>query len=159
MKRSIMLLAAGFVALALAACNGTATTNTALQNIAAAQAKISNACEVFGPTLKSLQTMDASATPAEQTLVNALVSDSGKLCVANASLDATTLSSLVNTSIPQAITAVGEIPALASKAQGIQFALLAFQTAISAALAQYNSAVPTAIPTVAPIPASAALVA
>jgi hypothetical protein len=151
-RRFSMLLAAGCALLALCACNGTVPANTALQNIAAAQAKIANACEVFGPTLKSLQTMDASATPAEQTLVNALVTDSGKLCAANAALDASTLSSLVNTSIPQAITAVGEIPALSSKAQGIQFALLAFQTAISAALAQYNSAVPAAIPTAASAP-------
>jgi hypothetical protein len=111
------------------------------------QAQVSKACQIVQPTLLSVQAMTVQ-DPAQQVILGKLVTDNAAICAANASLDPSSVTALVNTSIPAAIQVVGLLPIDDAAKVSVQIGLIAFQTALSAAIAQYGS------PVVAPAPAS-----
>lgn len=117
------------------------------------QAQVAKACVVVQPTLLSVQAMTVS-DPAQQLILGAVVKDNAALCAANASIDPSTVSNLVNTSIPAAVQVVGLLPIDGAAKTSAQIGLMAFQVALSAALAQYGSAT---APAVVPAPASGAV--
>lgn len=149
MKRFSMLLAAGFVALALAACGSTSVQQPA-QIAAQVQAQVVKACAVVRPTLLSLQAL-TSADPAKQALFAEIVKDNTAVCAGSATIDTASVTSLINSSIPTAIQGVALLPIDPATKTGIQISLIAFQTALSAAIAQYGT------PTAPPAPASGAI--
>jgi hypothetical protein len=150
MKRLSMLLAAGFATLVLVACGAVPT-----QTAAAVQVQIGKACAVAVPTLADLQAMQAPSTSTTPTAIDKMASDTQFVCAASATVDTTSLSDLVQTAIPAAIQVVTASSLPQDKKTAIQIGLLAFQTALSAALAQYGT--PSA--PAAPAPASAPLAA
>lgn len=140
--KNLMLLAAGLVlSIAFAGCAGTVVVATDFQN------QVAKACAVVQPTLLSLKAMTVS-DPAQQVILGQLVTDNAALCAANASIDPSTVSNLVNTSIPAAVQVVGVLPIDSAAKTTAQIGLMAFQVALSAALAQFGT------PTAAPVPAS-----
>ncbi|NYH21367.1 hypothetical protein [Paraburkholderia bryophila] len=142
--KKLMLLAAGVVlSIAFAGCAETVTVATDFQT------QVAKACAVVQPTLLSVQAMTVS-DPAQQLILGEVVKDNAALCAANASINPTSVSNLVNTSIPAAVQVVGLLPIDSAAKTSAQIGLMAFQVALSAALAQFGA------PTAAPAPASGA---
>jgi hypothetical protein len=140
--KKLMLLAAGLVlSIAFAGCAGTVTVATDFKS------QVTKACAVVQPTLLSVKAMTVS-DPAQQLILGELVKGNAALCAANASIDPSTVSNLVNTSIPAAVQVVGLLPIDDAAKTSAQIGLMAFQVALSAALAQFGT------PTAAPAPAS-----
>lgn len=144
MKSKLMLLAAALIAsIAFAGC-------AEVPKVAGDfQAQVSKACQIVQPTLLSVQAMTVQ-DPAQQVILGKLVTDNAAVCAANASLDPSGVTALVNTSIPAAIQVVGLLPIDDAAKVSVQIGLIAFQTALSAAIAQYGNPV-------APVPASTAV--
>jgi hypothetical protein len=114
------------------------------------QVQVAKACAVVQPTLLSVQAMTVN-DPAQQVIIGQVVKLNGSVCSANASVDPSNVSALVNTSIPAAVQVIALLPIDDAAKAGAQIGLMAFQVALSAALAQYGT--PT---TAAPAPASGA---
>lgn len=143
-----------FIAAIAAVCVGFAGCASVAQDAGTFQAQVAKACAVVQPTLLSVQAMTAS-DPVQQLILGQVVKDNSALCAANASLDPSTVSSLVNTSIPAAVQVVGSLPIDGAAKTSVQIGLMAFQVALSAALAQFGSPVVAPVPASAPIGASA----
>ncbi|MFP3647570.1 hypothetical protein [Paraburkholderia sp. SIMBA_054] len=140
-----MLLAAGLAALMFFA--GCANAPQVASNF---QTQVAKACAVVQPTLLSVQAMTVS-DPAQQVIIRQVVQINGSVCAANASVDPSNVVALVNTSIPAAVQVIALLPIEEAAKSGAQIGLMAFQVALSAALAQYGT--PT---TAAPASASGA---
>ncbi len=125
MKRTLMLLAVGIVALAgLVGCS--ALQQQAVVSAAAnAQAMITQACTVVQPTL-----LDLSASAPTNANLALFTKDNAKVCAAVAALDPTNVNTLVNTTIPEAIGLVGLLPIDADTQTAIRFALGAASIAL-----------------------------
>lgn len=134
MFKKLAVVLAGAIAFAFAGC---AQVPQAASDV---QAQVAKACAIVQPTLLSVQAMTA-ADPAQQVILGKLVADNAAVCAANASLDASTVTALINTSIPAAIQVVGLLPIDDAAKVSVQIGLIAFQTALSAALAQYGAPV------------------
>jgi outer membrane murein-binding lipoprotein Lpp len=143
MKFERMLLAAGLAASLIFA--GCANAPKVAGDF---QAQVAKACAVVQPTLLSVQAMTVN-DPAQQVIIGQVVKLNGSVCAANASVDPSNVSALVNTSIPAAVQVIALLPIDEAAKSGAQIGLMAFQVALSAALAQYGT--PT---TAAPAPAS-----
>lgn len=143
--KKLMLLAAG-LALSALFFSGCAVTTTVATDF---QTQVTKACAVVQPTLLSVKAMTVS-DPAQQLILGEVVKGNAALCAANASIDPSTISNLVNTSIPAAVQVVGLLPIDDAAKTSAQIGLMAFQVALSAALAQFGT------PTAAPVPASGA---
>ena len=139
-----LCLAAGLVAaLAFAGCAN------APQVAGNFQVQVAKACAVVQPTLLSVQAMTVS-DPTQQVIIGQVVKLNGSVCAANASVDPSNVFALVNTSIPAAVQVIALLPIDEAAKSGAQIGLMAFQVALSAALAQYGT------PAVA-VPASGAV--
>jgi hypothetical protein len=114
------------------------------------QTQVAKACAVVQPTLLSVQAMTVS-DPTQQVIIRQVVQLNGSVCAANASVDPSNVFALVNTSIPAAVQVIALLPIDEAAKSGAQIGLMAFQVALSAALAQYGA--PT---TAAPAAASGA---
>lgn len=155
MKRTLMLLAVGIVALAgLVGCS--ALQQQSLASAAAnAQTKITQACTVVQPTL-----LDLSASVPGNANLALLTKDNAKVCAAVAALDPTNVNTLINTTIPEAIGLVGLLPIDDGTQSAIKLALGAASLALSNWLAVYGQPAATAPdPASAPAGASTAVVA
>lgn len=140
MKRLLICLVAVF---AIAGCVNTARVAGNLQT------QVAKACAVVQPTLLSVQAMTVT-DPAQQLILGQLVADNAALCTANASINPTSVTALINTSIPAAIQVLALLPVDQAAKTTAQIGLIAFQTALSAALMQFGA------PVAAPAPASGA---
>ncbi|SOE82093.1 hypothetical protein SAMN05446927_5404 [Caballeronia arationis] len=149
MKKFVLLCVASIVALVLAAC-GSVSVQSPTQIASAVQSQVVKACAVVQPTLLSVQAMTV-ADSSQQAVLAQLVKDNAAVCSGGATIDTTTVASLINTSIPAAIQVVTLLPIDPAAKTGVQIGLIAFQTALSAAVAQYGA------PTAAPAPASGAV--
>jgi hypothetical protein len=146
MKR--MLLAAGIAAsIAFAGCTTTQQADVA-QKAQMLQQQAAKACSVVQPTLLSMQAL-TTGDAAKQALFAEIVKDNAAVCSGTATIDPASVATLVNSSIPAAIQGVALLPVDPATKTAIQIGLIAFQTALSAALAQYG-------PVAAPAPAPAA---
>jgi hypothetical protein len=135
MKR--MLLAAGIAAcLAFAACSTTQQADVA-QKAQLLQQQAAKACAVVQPTLLSIKAMEVT-DPAQEAVFTTLADLNGKVCAAGASIDPSSVAALVNTTIPAALQVVALVPMDPATKMGVQVGLIAFQTALSAALVQYG---------------------
>jgi hypothetical protein len=130
MKKLMLLCAAGILALAA----GCSTVPKVAANV---QTQIAKACAVVQPTLLSVQAMTA-ADPAQQLILAQVVKDNAAVCAAATSVDVASVTDLINTSIPAAIQVVALLPIDGAAKTGAQIGLMAFQVALSAALAQYG---------------------
>jgi uncharacterized membrane protein YkvI len=143
MFKSLCLAAALVTSIALTGCaaSGGATPAAPTQAqiaafAAATQTKIAASCTAFQPTLSSVAAILVTV-PAV-----AAVSDGvGLACAANSTLNTTNLSSLINTSLPTAITDVNN-SSLPNKTV-IVAGLMVLQSSLSVALAEYNLSVAT----------------
>lgn len=110
--------------------------------------QVAKACSVVQPTLLSVKAMEV-ADPAQEAVFTTLADLNGKVCSAGSAIDPTSITTLVNTSIPAALQVVSLVPMDPATKMGVQVGLIAFQTALSAALVQYGPAV--AVPAAAVI--------
>jgi hypothetical protein len=133
----MLRIAAGSVLLALcAACSTTQQADVA-QKAQFLQTQVAKACSIVQPTLLSVKAMEV-ADPAQEAVFMTLADLNGKACEAGATIDPSTVSALVNTSIPAALQVVALVPMDPATKMGVQVGLIAFQTALSAALVQYG---------------------
>ena len=138
-----MLLAAGIAASALVVMAGCTTAQQQDLTALAANAKtqVAKACAVIQPTL-----LDLSASMPADANLKLLAEDNGKLCSAAAALDSTSVQSLINTIIPQAIGLVGLLPIDPAAQASVKLALGAASIALSNWLVVYGSNSATGVP-------------
>lgn len=141
MKKILAALAAGLVALAFLGGCTAAQQQTAETLAANAKTQVSNACSVVQPVLLNL----SASAPGDANLA-LLSADNGKLCAAVTALDATSVQSLINTVIPQAIGLAALLPIDAATQTSIQIALGAASLALSNWLIVYGQPATTADP-------------
>jgi hypothetical protein len=141
MKKIFAALAAGLVALAfLAGC--TAAQQQSIDALAAnAKSQVSQACTIVQPVLLNL----SASAPGDANLA-LLAADNGKLCAAVTALDPTSVQSLVNTVIPQAIGLAALLPIDAATQTTVKIALGAASLALSNWLLVYGQPAATATP-------------
>lgn len=130
MKRILMLLAAGFVALALSACGGTAPTLTFSQ-------QVSIACGAANGEIAILKGDGVFTGGAAVTLDKTVQPAVDKVCKAGASVAKPDLQTLVNTTLPLVKTFVDASSLSPDKIKAADAAIdtgvLAFNLAISLA--------------------------
>ncbi|MCA7902624.1 hypothetical protein LGM39_24955 [Burkholderia cepacia] len=133
-----LLLAAGLATpIAFAACT-TTQQQTATTVATTFQTSVQQACAVVQPELNSLVALasDGNVLLASQaSVLTVLASDNAAVCHAAVDVDTASVQSLVNTSIPSALTIVNDLPLDAQTRLAVQAGLIVFQTALSAALA------------------------
>lgn len=136
--KKMLLLAAGVItsAVLIAGCS-TAQQGDVAQKAQFLQAQVTKACSVVQPTLLSVKAMEV-ADPAQEAVFGTLADLNGKVCAVGASVDPSSVSALINTSIPAALQVVALVPMDPATKMGVQVGLIAFQTALSAALVQYG---------------------
>lgn len=136
-----LCLAAGFAALvALVGC--TAAQQQTIDAVAAnAKAQVSQACTIVQPVLLNL----SASVPGDANLA-LLAADNGKLCAAVTALDATSVQSLINTVIPQAIGLAALLPIDAATQTTVKIALGAASLALSNWLLVYGQSATTVAP-------------
>jgi hypothetical protein len=161
MKRTLMLLAAGFVALALSACNGSAPT---VPQLTPAQF-FAIACPPVQQALTLAPTLGATIPASVQAQLPAATKLANTTCAAGATVSTASVQQFVSTAIPAANAIAQAAPdnvlAAAQKQKIAGFALLAklvvdTATAIAtnAAATQAASAPAAAVPASAPVAAS-----
>lgn len=159
--KSIFIAAFAAVCACFAGCASTGGASTAptQAQIAAfaanAQAKVALACTIAKPEL----TTAAALVPTVPTLA-VISSDVGMACAASASLNTATVSDLINSAIPAAITGIAGSSLSAADQTTIKAGLAVFQGALSIALAEYNLSVSTGtqaalLPTSSPLSGAA----
>lgn len=137
MFKRMLLIAAGLLLSAcFAACSTTQQADVA-QKAQFLQTQVAKACSVVQPTLLSIKAMEV-ADPAQEAVFTTLADLNGKVCAAGATIDPSSVSALVNTTIPAALQVVALVPMDPATKMGVQVGLIAFQTALSAALVQYG---------------------
>lgn len=150
MFKKLAVVLAGVVALAFTAGCSTAQQATAQQIAAKLQVDVAGACTVFQATEPGVQIFIAA-----DPTVNQVVTGVNLVCVANSSINVASISALVSTSIPAAITAVNNSTVIpAAQKPAIVGALTALNIALSTALVVYNQSQPAAVPTTASTPAA-----
>lgn len=139
MKRNLMLLAAGFVALSLAACNGTVPTApklTPAQFVAAVCPSVQQAF-TLAPTMTALIPADGQAKIADaKPIVDAA-------CAQGATISTDTPAKFVATVFPAVSVVVGAAPDSvldANKKQQIQGAILLAELGVGMVTAVQNAA-------------------
>lgn len=156
MKRVFMLLAAGLAALVLGACTAPGqVAKSPAQAIATVHQQITTACAIVQPTMESMKSMEAGLPADQVAIVDKVYAGTTGFCSAHDSINAASLADFVKTSIPGAIKLVAGSSLVADKKAEVEFGMLAFQTALNAALAQYG-AVPATVPIASPAPPSGA---
>lgn len=126
----LALMALAFIG--LSACN-----DQAPKDLAAVQAQVMRACGVIEPTLASLQA--TAVTPEDQAKFDKLASIAALACSApGGKIDVTSLHGIVQTAIPEALKAITQSKLPDADKQRITFDLMAFQVAVSAAIAEYG---------------------
>lgn len=128
MKKSAFVLLFGL----LAACT-TVQQQDASKMLANAKTQIANACAVVQPTL-----VDVAAAYPTDASVSAVVKANGAFCAGAASVDQTNAQTIINTTIPQLISAISALPIDAEKKTTIQIALGAASVALSNFLMVYG---------------------
>ncbi|RSK62200.1 hypothetical protein DF122_21015 [Burkholderia pseudomallei] len=133
-----LLLAAGLATpIAFAACS-TAQQQTTTTVATTFQARVEQACAVVQPELNNLAALASngnSLLASQASALAALATDSMAVCQATTGVDTASVQSLVNTSIPAALTIVNDLPLDDQARLAVQAGLIVFQTALSAALA------------------------
>ena len=133
-----LLLAAGLAALVVFAACTTAQQHTVATNATAFQTRVAHACAVVQPELNSLAALASGGNmllASQASVLTALAADNVAVCQAARGVDTASVQSLVNTSIPAALTIVNDLPLDAQTRLAVQAGLIVFQTALSAALA------------------------
>ncbi|WP_234744908.1 hypothetical protein [Burkholderia sp. WTPI3] len=133
-----LLLAAGLVTpIAFGACT-TAQQQQATTVATTFQTRVQQACAVVQPELNSLAALASNGNTllaSQVSALAALAADSTAVCQATTSVDTASMQSLINTSIPAALTIVNDLQLDDQTRLTVQAGLIVFQTALSAALA------------------------
>ncbi|MFM0243757.1 hypothetical protein [Paraburkholderia sediminicola] len=139
MKSKLMLLAAGFVAVAFAGC--TALQQQQVATVATTiNGQVAKACSVFKPV-----STDVTALYALNPKVDAAIDGITALCVANAAIDPSSVQTLSETTLPAAIKALASIPGLTvAQVQQVGGVLTVINTTLAIGLQVYSTATPTA---------------
>ena len=98
-----------------------------------AKMQIANACSVVQPTL-----VDVAAAYPTDAKVAQVVAANGAFCSGVSSVDQTNAQTIINTTIPQLISAISALPITADKKATIQIALGAASVALSNFLIVYG---------------------
>lgn len=128
---ALLVMALG-LALGLAGCN-----DQAPKDLAALQGQVVRACAVVQPTLASLQA--TATTPDAQAKFDKLAGVAALACqTSQDKIDVTSLQGIVQTAIPEALRAVTQSKLPDADKERITLDLMAFQVAVSAAIAEYG---------------------
>ncbi|WP_446333583.1 hypothetical protein [Burkholderia pseudomallei] len=135
--KSLMLLAACVVALALSACaSAPADQAQVLTNV---KTQVVKACAVATPTLASLEAMKPQMTADQAADLDKAAGIVSQTC-AMASLNIASVQDLVNVAVPAAIKVIAASSMSDSDKTTAEIALTTASVAISVALAQYAPA-------------------
>ncbi|WP_145956366.1 hypothetical protein [Burkholderia pseudomallei] len=133
-----LLLAAGLATpIAFAACT-TAQQQTATTIATTFQTRVEQACAVVQPELNSLAALASNGNTLlapQASALSALATDSTAVCQTATNVDTTSVQSLINTSIPAALAIANDLPLDDQARLAVQAGLIAFQAALSVALA------------------------
>lgn len=136
MKKLLAVLAAGAVALAIAAC-GTPSTLTFAQ-------QVSIVCAATSAELTTLQASGVFTGGAQATLTKQVQPDVAAVCAAGATVTKANLQNLVNATLPVVVTAVGNSNLSQPDKTAAVTAVGAIATGVGLAIALMPAAVPTA---------------
>jgi hypothetical protein len=141
MKKILVVLFA-LLTFALGACT-TAQQQTVAEAAAKAKTQIANACLVVQPTLVNIQASMAAAPDDQKTLIAAVVAGNAKICSGASVIDTASAQSLVNSVIPETISALALLPIDPAAKMTIQIALGAASVALSNFIVVYGQPVAT----------------
>jgi len=152
--KMIAVVLACLVTSLLSACGTTGTPQTAAQLLATVHTDITTACTVAGPTLASIQTMESGLTADQAAIVDKVYTDATAFCSARSTISVASIADFANTAIPAGLKLVNASSLSTDDKTLIAIGVMALQASLNAALAQYNSALPAAVPTAASAPAA-----
>lgn len=135
MKKLLAVLAAGFAALAIAAC-GTPSTLTFQQ-------QVSIVCTATSTELTTLQASGVFTGGAQATLTNQIQPDTAAVCAAGATVTKANLQNLVNATFPVIVTVVNNSNLSQADKTAAMAAVGAIATGVGLAIALMPAAVPT----------------
>lgn len=135
MKKLLAVLAAGFAALAIAAC-GTPSTLTFQQ-------QVSIVCTATSTELTTLQASGVFTGGAQATLTNQIQPDTAAVCAAGATVTKANLQNLVNATFPVIVTVVNNSNLSQADKTAAVAAVGAIATGVGLAIALMPAAVPT----------------
>lgn len=149
MKRNLMLLAAGFVALALTACGSAPTANQSpAQLLATIHAQVGIACSAAGPSLDSIKALEPGLTADQAAIVDKVYADTKAFCAVHDSVSIASVQDFANTAIPAGLKLVNASSLSQDDKTLVAISAIAFQAALNTAIAQYNAAAPAVVPAV-----------
>lgn len=137
MKRSLMLLAAGVVALALSACNGTVPTLTF-------QRQVAIVCGNANTAISIAQGAGVFTGGAAGTLNKQIQPDVAKVCAQGATVTTVNLQNLVNATMPALVTIVANSSMPSADKPRAYAAIALVGTAVNTAIALQPAATSTA---------------
>ena len=148
MKRNLMLLAAGFVALALSACGSAPAVNQSpAQILATIHAQVGIACSAAGPSLDSIKSLESGLTADQAAIVDKVYADTKTFCAVLDSVSIASIQDFANTAIPAGLKLVNASSLSQDDKTLVAISAIAFQAALNTAIAQYNAAQPAAVAT------------
>ncbi|MGX6999938.1 hypothetical protein [Caballeronia sp. KNU42] len=152
--KTLFIAALAAICVGFAGCASTGTPQTATQLLATVHADITTACTVAGPTLASMQTMESGLTADQAAIVDKVYADATAFCSARSTISVASIADFANTAIPAGLKLVNASSLSTDDKTLIAIGVMALQASLNAALAQYNSALPAAVPTAASAPAA-----
>jgi hypothetical protein len=153
--KMIAVVLACLVTSLLSACAAPGTPQTAAQLLATVHADITNACNVAGPSLDSIKSMEPGLTSDQAAIVDKVYTDVTAFCSARSTISVASITDFANTAIPAGLKLVNASSLSQDDKTLIAIGVVALQASLNAALAQYNSALPAAVPTAASTPLAA----
>jgi hypothetical protein len=146
--KALTLLAAGLVAFSLAACNSAPVANQSpAQLLATVHSQVSIACTAAKPSLDSIKSLEPGLTPDQAAIVDKVYADANAFCAVHDTVSVKSVSDFANTAIPAALKLVNASSLSTDDKTLIAIGVIALQTALNTAVAQYNAAQPAAVAT------------
>ncbi|MGF6837092.1 hypothetical protein QF001_000959 [Paraburkholderia youngii] len=144
--KALTLLAAGFVALVLSACNTAPTVNqTPAQLLATVHSQVSIACAAAGPSLTYIKALEPGLTSDQAAIVDKVYTDATAFCAVHETVSVASVSDFANTAIPATLKLVNASSLSQDDKTLVAIGVIALQAALNAAVAQYNAAQPAAV--------------
>lgn len=146
MLRKYAALAVGLVASVLfAGCASTGTSQTPAQLLATVHSQVSIACAAAGPSLTSIKALEPGLTADQAAIVDKVYADATAFCAVHDSVSVASVSAFANTAIPATLKVVNASSLSQDDKTLVAIGVIALQTALNTAVAQYNAAQPAAV--------------
>lgn len=146
--KKIAVVMAGAVALSLSACGSTPVANQSpAQLLATVHSQVTIACAAAKPSLESIKSLEPGLTADQAAIVDKVYTDANAFCAVHDTVSVKSVADFANTAIPAALKLVNGSSLSTDNKTLISIGVIALQTALNTALAQYNAAQPSAVAT------------